>query len=341
MKNLRTIVIIITVGLLAFLAFRLTQGVQTAKMSTEALSDFAVKDTATIDRIILSDTEGSKGVDLMRTKDGWVMESGECVQQHLVGTILETIRYIKVKSPVAKAGIETVNKNMAAHHKKVEIFENGKLIKTWYIGTPTQDNYGTYMLLKDPIKGKSPEPFIMHLPSMYGSLKSRFITDPLEFECTGIFNYNPANIAELNVTVPDSSFMNYRIVAEGDNLFHLYNNDRKITNFDTTIVRGYLTGFRKVHFERHNYILNEKQVDSLKKSTPYYSIDIKLKEGEANHIDLYKRKYDYEKRGLDGEILTIDQDRLWVVLNNGTVVVGQYHVFQKLLRRIDFFNQAD
>jgi hypothetical protein len=334
---MKTVAIIIAVGLLGFIAFRLTNGVKTAQMAKEALSDFAVKDTATIDKLILTDTEGNEGVELTRTPTGWEMNSGECVQQHLVSTILETIRYIKVKSPVSKASIPTVNKNLTAHHKKVEIFQNGQLLKTWYIGTPTQDNYGTYMLLKDPVKGKSPEPFIMHMPNNYGSLKSRFITDPLEFECTGVFNYNPINIAEVNVVIPDSSFLNYRIVAEDDNRFRLFNNEKEIANFDTTFVRGYLTGFRKIHFESHNYVLDDKGVDSLKKVTPFYTISVKLKEGDGKNIRLFKRKYDFEKRGLDGEILEIDQDRLWVELEDGTLVVGQYHVFQKLLRRIDYF----
>ncbi len=80
------------------------------------------------------------------------------------------------------------------HHKKVEIFQNGKIAKTWYVGNATQDHLGTYMLLKDAEKGKSPEPFIMFLPNMYGSLQARFSTNPLDYVCSEIFTYDPLKI---------------------------------------------------------------------------------------------------------------------------------------------------
>ena len=192
-KNLKTILILLVLGGLVILAIQLNSSKENSSLSNEALSDFAVEDTANIDKIILSDTYGGE-VRIKREGSVWVSEEAECIQQHLVQTMLETIRHIKVKGPVPKNAIETVNKNITVHHKKVEIYLKGELAKTWYIGNPTPDHYGTYMLLKDPVKGKSPEPFIMYLPTMHGSLKTRFITDPREFVCTNVFDYRPENI---------------------------------------------------------------------------------------------------------------------------------------------------
>ena len=341
MKNINTIIIIVLVAGLGYLAYFLSNNDGSgAVMASEALSDFAIKDTSKIDKLILTDTEGNPGVTLIRVEGEWQSNEYACIQQHLVTTILETIKYIKVKSPVPEGAIENTNKNIAAHHIKMEIYENGKLSKTWYIGNPTQDQYGTYMLLKDPVKGKSPEPFIMHLPNMYGNLSSRFVTNPREFECTEVFVYDPLNIETVEVTQPDSTHLNFKIKALDENLFEVYNNETKLSTFDTAHVRGYLVQYKKIHFEGHNYNLTEEMIDSIKNSTPYYTIAVNTKDGEQNAVRLFRRKYMIDKVGLDGELLEYDQDRLWVQLNDGRLVVGQYYVFGRLMRDIRFFTRA-
>ncbi|MBK7130711.1 MAG: hypothetical protein IPM74_08770 [Crocinitomicaceae bacterium] len=338
-KKFRTISILVLLAGLALIAWWLNKGQDNSKLADEALSDFAVKDTAAIDKLILNDTEGNPGVTLIRTANGWTTDKDICVQQHLVNTMLETIRHVTVKGLVPKDAIETVNKNLTTHHKKLEIFVQGELVKTWYIGNPSPDHYGTYMLLKDPEKGKSPEPFIMHMPNEHGSLQSRFITNPNEMECSGIFNYDPLDVKSIDVKQPDSSHLNFKIVANDENNFSLFNNQKSIANFDTTRVRSYILYYKKVHYESHNSLLNAKQVDSLKLAVPYFTIEVTNKKDESKKIALYKKRFVVERYGYDGKLLQYDQDRLWVVLPDGRLVVGQYHVFDKLLRDIRYFDK--
>jgi len=340
MKNLKTIIIVIVAASLAYLAYTLSQKQDNSKLADEALSDFSIKDTASIDKLILTDTEGNKGIKLLRTKTGWSTETGECVQQHLVQAVLETIRHVAVKSLVPKTTVETVNKNLTAHHKKMEIYQNGVLTKTWYIGNPTADHYGTYMLLKDPDLGKSPDPFIMHMPNEHGSLNSRFITNPLEFQCTDIFNYEPLDIKSINVKIPATPELNFKIVANSENSFSLFNNQNPVPVFDTTYIRGYILYYKKIHFESHNSLLDKKGIDSLKASQPYYIIEVTTKSGEVNKITTFQKGFVIPRYDLEGKLLEFDQDRLWVVLNDGKLVVGQFHVFNKLLRDVNFFKGA-
>ncbi|MCH2233701.1 MAG: hypothetical protein MK078_05555 [Crocinitomicaceae bacterium] len=339
-KNLKTILILLVLGGLVILAIQLNSSKENSSLSNEALSDFAVEDTANIDKIILSDTYGGE-VRIKREGSVWVSEEAECIQQHLVQTMLETIRHIKVKGPVPKNAIETVNKNITVHHKKVEIYLKGELAKTWYIGNPTPDHYGTYMLLKDPVKGKSPEPFIMYLPTMHGSLKTRFITDPREFVCTNVFDYRPENIQSVSITYTDSAQNSFIIQALDQNKFQLYNGPNNVPHFDTASVRNYLLGYKKIHFEHPNYILDERQMDSLRKEKPQTIIDVTLKNGERNRVACYKKWMDYYKMDLDGTPLKWDRDRLWLVLNDGEVVVAQYYVFDRLLQKISLFRPRE
>ncbi|MBN4082089.1 hypothetical protein JYT21_00135 [bacterium AH-315-B15] len=337
MKHVKTIVVVLVVAGLAWFAWDLSRDKGNSKLADHSLSDFAIKDTASINRLIITDTDGNEGVTLSRNGGQWEMENYDCIQQHLVKIILETIKHVRVKGPVQEAAVETVNKQLTAHHKKIEIYVNGEIAKTWYVGNATADHYGTHMLLKDPELGKSPEPFIMHMPNMHGSLNSRFIVDPREFECTGIFNYDPLEIASVSVRQPDSAKHNFKIIASGKNSFALFNNDRVIEKFDTMAIRGYLLYFQKVHFERHNYEYGKKEIDSLIRTTPYFTIEVKTKMGVSKKIRIHKRRYNYYKEDLDGNKLEFDQDRVWVFLPDNTLVIGQYHTFGKLLRNLDWF----
>mgnify|MGYP007077385744 CR=1 FL=1 len=338
MKRFRGIFLIVIIAALAFIAFRLTTGdTSSSGMSSEALSDFAVDDTAKINKLILTDTEGNKGVTLLRNGSIWTDSEGNCVQQHLVQTILMTIKRIQVKSPVPKNSLETINKNLTTHHRKVEIYQEDQLVKTWYVGQPTPDQYGTYMLLKDPEKGKSPEPFVMYLPNMHGNLETRFITNPLEFECTEVFKYDPLNIKTVEVQLPDSAQYNFKITAINKNEFKLSNNGQNVPDFDTIRVRGYLVGFQKIHFEQHNYLIDKKSSDSLKATTPWYIIEVTDKQGESKKITCFKKKMTYERYDFDGELIEYDRDRLWVVIPDGRLVVGQFYVFDKILKDLRFF----
>lgn len=341
MKKLKLILVIVAVSALAIWAYKLSvKDPGNSKLSEEALSDFAVKDTASIDHLILTDTEGNKGVDISRDDNGlWISKTGECVQQHLVNTMLNTIMRIQVKSPVSKGGLETINKNLTTHHRKVEIYQNGEITKTWYVGQPTQDQYGTYMLLKDPEKGKSPEPFIMYMPNMFGNLESRFITNPLELECTGVFNYAAGDIKSIDVQLPDSAEFNFKIDVLDDNLFAMSSNNQEISVFDTANVRAYLLNYRKIHFEQHNYITDSKAADSIKALTPWYIIEVIDKAGEKNRVKCFRKHMTYVRYDYDDNLIEWDRDRLWVQLNDGRLVVGQFYAFDKILYDLRLFHQ--
>jgi hypothetical protein len=177
----------------------------------------------------------------------------------------------------------------------------------------------------------------MHLPNMYGNLSTRFVTDPREFECTEVFRYDPLNIKTVDVAIPDSSHLSFRIEALDDNLFEVYQGDQKLENFDTTRVRGYLLHYKKIHFEGYNYDITEEMIDSIRQTQPYYTIDVTTKDGEEKGIRLFRRKYLIDKVGLDGELLEFDQDRVWVDMDDGRFVVGQFYVFGRIMSDIRMF----
>ncbi len=336
MKNLKTIIIYLAVLILGYFVYQTMNGTNSS-LSKNALSDFAVKDTASVDKIHLSDTQGN---DLTFVKDGkkWTLDNGDCVQQHLIKSFLEAFKYISVKAPVGKNAIDNINKSILTHHKKVEIYQNGKLAKTWFIGNATADHYGTFMLLKDPEKGKSPEPFIMFLPNMYGSVGDRFSTDKLEYMCSQVFAYNPLNIKEIDVQLPEKPELSFKI-TQNDNQFELYNNENKINDFDTLKVRKYLLAYKKKHFNSYNRELSQQGIDSLRQSTPMYIIKVTDVNGDENQIKAYRKGVQGNQYDFEGNLLVYDRDNLWVFINDGSLTKCQYFVFDPLLKDINYFKK--
>jgi hypothetical protein len=333
-NNIKTIIIFTLIAVLSYASYQMVTG-KKASMSNEALSDFAIEDTASVNQIILSDTEG-RTLKFVKNNNSWTYEDGSCIQQHLITSMLEAFKHLSVKSPVPVSALDNVNKMLTSHHKKVEIFQNGEWIKTWYIGNSTKDHDGTYMLLKDAEKGKSPEPFIMHLPNVYGVVDARFSTDSLSYLCTQIFAYNPKDIKSVEVEIPQSPELSFKIVNNND-VFSLFNNNQQVSNFDTVKVRQYLVGYKKIHFNAFNRTLSDKEVDSLKQSIPKTIITVTDKNGKINAIKTYLKGTDATQYDLEGNILVYDRDYLWVFTNEGILTKGQYYVFDKLLRDINYF----
>src|SRR5690554_4194099 len=207
MKKL--IVIVLGLGLvigLAVMAMNLKTG---SKATDTSLIAFAIEDTASVDKIEIYDSFQDAYFTLTRTKDGnWVGPEGMCVQQQIVVMILETFNKVTLKGYVPNSAMKNMKKLMFAEHKRVKIYQNGKWVKTWYVGHSTQDHMGTHMLLETPSM-KSDNPVIMGMKGFYGILEPRFFADPRKFECTHLFSFQRSELKKVEVinrVTPENSF---------------------------------------------------------------------------------------------------------------------------------------
>jgi hypothetical protein len=109
--------------------------------------EFAVKDTNSVNKIIISDAFSNKFT-LIRKGDEWTDEKGGCIMQSSAHYILEALGNISLKGYLAEKSHKQFVKLMSASHTKVEIFQDGEWTKTWYIGPSAQDHNGQIMLLE-------------------------------------------------------------------------------------------------------------------------------------------------------------------------------------------------
>jgi hypothetical protein len=301
------------------------------------LKDFAIEDTASIDKIFIADAKGDK-VTLTRSENHWIVDGDRKARPESMEVLMTTFYRLAVKSPVAKAAHNNIVRDMATNSTKVEIYQGGdKPSKVYYVGGTTQDNLGTYMLLEND-GVKSSVPFIMHIPGFSGYLTTRFYANPLQWRDAAIFRYHPDEVKSLEVTYyekPEESFK----IQNSMNQFSLYDGaNQPLQNFDTNRVVQYLGLYENVYYEM--VVLDElkqEQKDSIVALNPFFKMELKDILGKSNKVVAYHmRNY---KNVLDdnGEPYLYDLDRMYGYLNDEVLVYIQFHTFDKITLSKDVF----
>lgn len=304
--------------------------------SQSTLRDFAVEDTASINKIFLANKSGS-AVTLERAGNHWTVNKQYTARRDFVNNLLTTIKKIEVSSPVSSAKMERVMKDLAVQGIKVEIYQDDELVKTYYVGGVTEDNNGAYMILEN-----SDRPFILSRPGFTGYLTVHYLPELSEWRERIAFNYNIEDIAKVYVEYPDKS---ESFIAErlGENNYNLKNIDGSnvVVPFDTLRVKEFVSRIKFVGFE--TFILDSLQAqkrDSLQKTEMLASFTIEDKAGAKSRLVIYRRPNTTGLFDPQGNIFEYDVDNLYGILNNGEVVILQYPIIDPItFYKSDFFGQ--
>ena len=322
--------------LIAFLILVITLGfyakslVENQGKSDTELIEFAVKDTSSVDKIIISDAY-SNTIELVRSEKKWTDASGECVTQENVHFILDALKNIEFKAYLAKEAQANFNKKLVTQHTKVEIFQNGEWVKTWYIGPPSQDHYGQIMLLDSKEAGKSDIPVMMSIRGVKGIIEPRFFADKRSWKCTNIFAVPLEKIAKVDVKIMTDPRLSFSVTKVGS-ILSVFQAGKKLENADNSMTYRYLQNYKKIHYDLANFELSKRQVDSVKHTKPFSTISLYETTGKKTHLRLFTLKSNETSKNEYGEVLNIDLNKFWCELPNGELVKCQYFVFDPLLK---------
>lgn len=301
-------------------------------------SNFAIKDTASIDKFIIRKSSGEMATLTRDKKLGWIVNGKIKAKPECVLLIMRTFKNVSVKTRVGAAARNNVIKNIAAYHRKIEIYQNGELSKIWYIGNLSSDKVGSYFLLETPENGKSTEPFIMELSGFNGEMDTRFFTEEPDWKYTGIFTYKPTEIKEIKVESGENEKEGFTLRALPNRKLELIDYlGGKVKSFDTLTARAYTYSYQKIHYEQMAKLLKFNQIDSLKKLKPLFNVVVKDVYGQEKSIALYHMKNSGGAEDLEGNLLPYNPERAYGFLSNGETVVIQLVVFDKILRPISSF----
>ncbi len=294
------------------------------------LMDFAIADTASVNKIFLAD-KGGRQILLERENGHWKVNQQYIARKDAIDMLLKTIHRVEVKSPVSKASFDKIVTNLASEHVKVEIYTtDSEPTKVYYVGGATSDNYGTYMMLEN-----SSTPFIMHIPGFNGYLTTRYFLSESEWRDVSLFRYEFNDIRTVRIEQPDRPEQSFEVSNDGNNQFQLVHlqTNKPAANFDTLMVKQYLAAYKKLNFERFVTELKSEAVDSIIQSKPVYIMSLSDKDGKTTRLRAFLRPAE-----MPTEQFPYDSDRMYAQLNESKeLVIIQYFSFDPLFLDYSFF----
>jgi hypothetical protein len=302
------------------------------------LREFAYKDTASITRIFLADKSGKRIILDRKSTDEWLVDNQYWARPDAVKLLLKTIHDVEVRSPVGKKAYNNIIKSIAAKGVKVELYAGEKRVKTYYVGGPTPDQFGTFMYVEN-----STVPFITHIPGFQGYLTPRFITDRTDWIVKNVFRLNEGELKSLSVADRERKGYAFRIESSTDSKdYMVYDGfDNQVPAVSQDKVIDYLRRFSILNFEGLEKSLVPAQRDSLRSTTPFRSIVLVKTNGDTSRIDLWRRPITTQtvnKSMEDGTPYPYDIDRMTATINKDTsLIIVQYFSYERLfLKPVDF-----
>jgi len=298
----------------------------------EAFRSFAVADTAAIYKIILSDKLNTVILE-RQTKGAWKLNTKNRADNFALKRLLYTINKIDVKTPVGKKDADAVIKKLVGHAVKCNIYTNGELEKSYYVGDATPDNLGTYMVLIDnETQQPSGKPFITYVPGYNSSLTTHYSADTRSWRDKTVFNYNEPEIRSIKVEHPQKPENSYELLINGNQYqLRTLSNNNLIKDIDTTTVKQYLTYFFNLNFEAVDTTV------TVAKEEPFSIVTVTDIKGIANKVIFYSLKNNTEERKKGKESFQSGQVQLYALLDNGDVVKVQVYLFGKIMPEVNYF----
>lgn len=300
----------------------------------QELRNFAVEDTAAIDKVFLVDKAGNS-VLLEKKAEHWTVEQSYEARADLVNLLLKTLHLMRIKEPVSHASREVVLTNLAVKSIKVELYKKNKLDKTFYVGGPTQDSYGTYMIMEN-----STTPFVLEIPGFRGYLSTRFSTVLSEWKTQNVFNYTYNEVHEVIFEDHKDKSESFLLKKEGGD-FTLFSypemDQKKIQNY--VKAKEYIAHLKNKNFSKYVDDVPQAWQDSIKTSSPLYSITIIDIHNNEKYVQCYNKPA-WGRIDAFGEKLEKDPDHFFMLINYADFVYAQYFVFDPLLRGLSNFTST-
>jgi hypothetical protein len=336
MKNNKILILILAFLAAIALYFFTNKSTGTLGSNKEAKSDFAIQDTASIDKIFIVDAKG-KSVTLTKSDGTWIVNGKYDARPDNIRLLMKTFNRIDVRSPVPKTTQNTVIKQIATSATKVEIYQGeNKPSKIYYVGGATRDHQGTYMILET--EGvKSSLPFVMYIPGNYGYLTSRFFTEPEQWRDAVVFRTLPAQINRIEVTfhaTPEASYL----INNTEGEFSLFAAGSVVPiQVDAAQLKDYVSRYQRIYYEMIDVESEQSKIDSIVSSPPYITINVEDIAGLQNKIELRHMPNFRGTLNNDAVEYEFDVDRMYGYLNDELHTYVQYATFDKITLPRSYF----
>lgn len=342
--GLLSIIILITISLVVVFS----------QKSSTIEQNFHIKDTNKITKIVIEDRE--KNISKVVKQDSiWMVNDKFQASPLMVSTMLETLREMRIREPVAKAAHENIIKQLSARNTRIDVytesyfinlgfiklFKREKLEKSIYIGNETMDNTGTFMLIKG-----TKDPCVIHIPNFRGYLSSRFTAVENDWKMHTIFKYKPQDIASIKVEIPDYPQEGFELYAE-ENTFHIKRlvDGELLKDFDTLKVTAFISSFFELNFE--NIATNIPQIhkDTIFSKNPSFVFTVKDKAGKEKKLKTFIKMNEgtwVSENDKTNFYEIFDINRMYGLMDGSSdTLILQYFAFDNIIKPVSYFYDAN
>lgn len=298
--------------------------------------DFAVENVDDIHRIFIADKRG-RTVDLKRQSDDtWLLNDQHETFENPIDVILRTIKNLKVKYIPPKAAEDIMIRGLASDGIKVELYDSkGDNFKTFYVGGNTSDDLGTVFIME----GYS-QPYVLHVPTQVGGIRSRFTVKATELMSRWIFTSKYEDIEKVSLQYPTIRNKSF-VLQKEEKTFDVkpYYDITPEINAELlpAAAEAFLIGFEKLGAESH--ITDDLLRDSVSSQVPFVIISVKEKDKTSKEVALYPI-YDMiseDYRKVDHVQYEEFVERYYALSSDGYFYIVQDHLFNKVLWGYDYF----
>ena len=278
---------------------------------------------------------------LNKTANGWTVNGKYAVMKGTIETLLKTLDRMVVSYPVPKEQLTPAIEDLSVNGVKTMVYNgNGELIRSFYVGSPTNDHLGTYMILENDGK-MADQPFVVELKGFEGFLTTRFFVEEEKWRDRKILDLTKEEINTVTVNYPAAPDHSYHIfVYDKDSITVAFpsepDNHSRPINKERVI--QYLEFFTEVYAEA--FANDDLRKDSILATEPFCTIRVAPHVGNTTSIELFympmgqrsKKQFDSE-----GNPMTHDVDRFYASVNGLDFMVVQDYTFRKLMvSHLDF-----
>lgn len=347
-NNKITLLLIAILSILAIVLF-----VINGKKSTmnKAETQFAIDDTASVTKVFIANKMGQTVKLVKQPNETWILNDKYTATIENVHLLLATAKNIQVQSPISKAAHNNMVKRMASASTKVEIYQRvyfidfwgmkffpyEKCTRTYYVGDPTMDNSGNFMMLEN-----SKHIFIVSLPGFRGFISPRYSYVESDWRDHTVFNTKISKIKEISYEFMGNPKESFKIVALGNRRFNLVRLfDQSVApQYDTTKIIDQLMLFKSLKYEAIITDMDGAKRDSILRFNHFQTTTLTDVTGKITKVKMYRiPEYIIKDPDQTDQIeMGYSRDKFYIIMNDSKEMeIAQYFVFERLLQPLSYY----
>lgn len=300
---------------------------------------------------IVLGTQDEARLALVQSPEGeWFLNDTVPADHHAVNNMLNSLRRIEVRMPVAIAQREEVMEEFSEAGVKVDIYAERYLVRlprglnifprkklvASYIVADAPGMESTYIMA-----GSDDQPWLVHVPGTENGIRSVFSLDPNAWRSPVVISMPPERIRKITAHFPGNPGQSFQLTIDGPDFLFVDGNGTEIHPGDISRIRlgRFLNAFRELYYEKRLPVSASEQPSDL--LTPmFYSLTITDIDGVETELLFFRRKTP-DDGTLISEKRDYDPNRFYLKTAHGDYALALYFIFQPVIRPLSYFLHND